>query len=483
MTLDFDKLYDNQYTFANFNFQSFNQSIYTMIVALSGTNFPAAMVNAYQTARASVLFFILNTFIVNIILFNLILASFYFYYQSFYTGSVKRLNNKKGLVKILKKFRGKIITDDQLVYIVETYIEHPEIKWEDMDKEPFKEDNKNLKSGVEAYKWIVDFQSHIVYEAFRGCLNVVIVILTMQVIPIFNKINGVRQQGSKTMLIVQVVLILVSMIDQALSLIIRGWRKTFQSLVLTFDLIDTLVALLIGMLFLSFTDFSFLLNYQYTSSMFKVYALATICKTLSVIMFLRLKREIRIVLDVLINSAIFLIDVIGMIGIVMMLFSSVGISMFGGIVNTKSLSTWKSIMADDNYNEGIQYMNFNDYGNSLILLFTVMMAGWNDVIKITCFSMPNRGFTHNYFFVAYWICTNLFLMNVLIGFIIDNIVAYLSEDILVEDGRHSVTAPGFATTFFEKIIRIYDRVVGKKAENAQQEADIKELKDIMLTDK
>jgi p-aminobenzoyl-glutamate transporter AbgT len=41
--------------------------------------------------------------------------------------------------------------------------------------------------------------------------------------------------------------------------------------------------------------------------------------------------------------------------------------------------------------------------------------------------MESRSMLHNYYFVAYFIIANLFLLNVLIGFIIDNIVEHLSE--------------------------------------------------------
>lgn len=40
---------------------------------------------------------------------------------------------------------------------------------------------------------------------------------------------------------------------------------------------------------------------------------------------------------------------------------------------------------------------------------------------------------HNYFFVAFFLIANLFLQNVLIGFIIDNIVAFLSENFADND--------------------------------------------------
>jgi hypothetical protein len=39
---------------------------------------------------------------------------------------------------------------------------------------------------------------------------------------------------------------------------------------------------------------------------------------------------------------------------------------------------------------------------------------------------------HNYYFVFFFVIANMFLLNVLIGFIIDNIVAYLSEEITDE---------------------------------------------------
>lgn len=69
-----------------------------MIVGIATTNYPMSMVKAYSTSRLASFYYILNTFILNIIMFNLILATFYFYYQDFYTESVRKLNTKIGLV-------------------------------------------------------------------------------------------------------------------------------------------------------------------------------------------------------------------------------------------------------------------------------------------------------------------------------------------------------------------------------------------------
>ena len=91
-------MYDSKNNYAAFNYESFTYSFYSMIVSISTTNFPASMVKAYSIRRISSLFFIVCTFMLNIIMFNLILATFYFYYQNFYTDSVKKLNQKTGLV-------------------------------------------------------------------------------------------------------------------------------------------------------------------------------------------------------------------------------------------------------------------------------------------------------------------------------------------------------------------------------------------------
>jgi multisubunit Na+/H+ antiporter MnhC subunit len=69
-----------------------------MIVTVSTTSFPGNMVKAYKSSRPFAFFYILNTFVVNMMMLNLILATFYFYYQNFYTESVKKLNSKKNLL-------------------------------------------------------------------------------------------------------------------------------------------------------------------------------------------------------------------------------------------------------------------------------------------------------------------------------------------------------------------------------------------------
>jgi Ion transport protein len=384
----------------------------------------------------------------------------------------------------LNHFKGKIIDDKQLKYIVESYIENNELKLEDLNKEYFKEAVSINKSGIDSYSILVSLQSHYLYQLAKGVLNIIIVCLTMSIIDIFHTGPGADSSNKSTSILkIQVGLLFLSLMEQSVGIVVRGFRQTFKSLLLTFEIVITLVALIIGLMFISFKSLDLLLAYDKTSSLFKLFALATIGKTISVIMFLRIIREIRIVLDVLINSAIFLIDVIGMMGIVMLLFSSVGITMFGGVMNSKALAGWKAIITDDDFDEGSQYLNFNDYFNSLLMLLTIIFSGWQDPLKMMCFSMPNRNYNHNYFFVAFFVCANLFLLNVLIGFIIDNIVAYLSEDIIIENADDMKFKSQLKGSFFGKFVmaikeKTIDKVFAEKSDTGAIE-----LEGIILTDK
>lgn len=47
-------------------------------------------------------------------------------------------------------FKGKIIEDKQLKYIVESYIENNDLKFEDLNKEYFKEPMSLNKSGIDS---------------------------------------------------------------------------------------------------------------------------------------------------------------------------------------------------------------------------------------------------------------------------------------------------------------------------------------------
>jgi hypothetical protein len=74
---------------------------------------------------------------------------------------------------------------------------------------------------------------------------------------------------------------------------------------------------------------------------------------------------------------------------------------------------------------------------------------------------------HNYFFVFFFVIVNMFLLNILIGFIIDNIVTYLTEDIMdegVADNEASETERAMREKELEKGLfgKFYSLYTGTK---------------------
>jgi hypothetical protein len=158
---------------------------------------------------------------------------------------------------------------------------------------------------------------------------------------------------------------------------------------MTFDLVMTMTSFILGTILVSLNDFSSLLRYSFTSSLFKFYCVITVCKNLSVIKFLRRIRELRIVLDVLYKSTIFLMDLIGMMGIIVLFFAAIGIEMFGGVVNSSNIPNFEQIV-EDPLEEGMEYYNFNDYLNAILTLWCIMLTGWINYLRISTFALPNR---------------------------------------------------------------------------------------------
>lgn len=51
---------------------------------------------------------------------------------------------------ILKRFQGKIIEDRLLKYIVKSYVADPEIRFEDLNKEEFRDETDFKTSGIDS---------------------------------------------------------------------------------------------------------------------------------------------------------------------------------------------------------------------------------------------------------------------------------------------------------------------------------------------
>lgn len=287
----------------------------------------------------------------------------------------------------MNKKKGSMIPDTLLKQLVEKYNENPYnlllddvILEDDVDAKfaEMKKSTRERNKDFDLYFRLKSTLEHPAYHVLIGLIDIAIFMLTLWNIEAFNKTEGskeLKEGYGRLALFIQVCLLSISLISQGVGIIGRGFTETFKNLLIAFDLVMTLASFLLGMILISQDDFKILLRYQFTSNLFKIYCVITVCKNLSVIKFLRRIRELRIVLDVLYKSTLFLMDLIGMMGIIMLLFSAVGISIFGGVVSSKTIPFFEEITGEP-FDDGLEYYNFNDYLNSLLCLWSIILCGW-----------------------------------------------------------------------------------------------------------
>lgn len=299
----------------------------------------------------------------------------------------------------MKKSKAQVIPDNILKQLVHKYYENPfglviheEDQEDDIDLK-LKEMQKisMLKNkDYDLYLQLAQTLEHPAYNVLIGIIDIAIFMLTLLNIEAFNQKEGSKELEKgygRLALFIQVGLLSISMISQGIGIVGRGFRNTLKNILLTFDIIMTLISLILGMVLISHSDFKVLLSYSSTSDIFKIYCVVTVCKNLSVIKFLRRIRELRIVLDVLYKSTLFLMDLIGMLGIIMLLFSAMGISIFGGVINSTAISKFEELVGEE-LDNGMEFYNFNDYLNALLCLWSVILCGWQDFLRMMCFNFP-----------------------------------------------------------------------------------------------
>ena len=151
----------------------------------------------------------------------------------------------------------------------------------------------------------------------------------------------------------------------------------------------------------------------------------------------RFNKQISMVTKVIFDSFAFLTDILGIIVIFFFLFGSLGMSMFGGNVNSATPAQFEAIYGDEP-DELLMMMNFNDYYYSILTLFTVMMGGWTSTVALNtaAFGTEHNSMAYNVFFLIYFFFVNLCFLNTLFGFLVDNVSANLEVAMEEEEAQN-----------------------------------------------
>nr|XP_023897245.1 two pore calcium channel protein 1-like [Quercus suber]XP_023897246.1 two pore calcium channel protein 1-like [Quercus suber] len=105
---------------------------------------------------------------------------------------------------------------------------------------------------------------------------------------------------------------------------------------------------------------------------------------------------------------------LGTIFCVLCIYCSLGVQIFGGIVNAGNASLDGTDLSDDDY----LLFNFNDYPNGMVTLFNLLVMGnwqaWMQSYK----ELTGTAWSLTYF-VSFYLITVLLLLNLIVAFVLE----------------------------------------------------------------
>jgi two pore calcium channel protein len=122
-----------------------------------------------------------------------------------------------------------------------------------------------------------------------------------------------------------------------------------------------------------------------------------------------------------------LMPYLGTIFCVLCIYCSIGVQVFGGLVNAGNKELAKTEMVEDDY----LLFNFNDYPNGMVTLFNLLVMGNWQVWMETYKDLTGTWWSITYF-VSFYVITVLLLLNLIVAFVLE---AFFTELDLEEEEK------------------------------------------------
>ena len=429
-----DHYYDAEGTTFGFNFQNFSNSLYSLTIAnFLADNFFDVVSGLMADHKILVTYWLVVIFLNKFMLGNFLCGILYNCYNNLFSKDIDYMNRPQ--FKNIKISLKKEIVNENLKGSVFKKIMTNYMKTGNFDKnieeiENFYSLTMNNKHRMEFDKGNPDsfsgffntLREDIRYIVTLGCLegfNYIMIIITFEM----------DEKSTYPMIGIIVTVNFLLTIDRFLFLLNNFFGENEKWMVL--DIVLSLLIMGLGMQCLAISE-----NLFYTDLMtknrylFKWLCSLFVCKSIRFLKLFGYNKQIAVVTKVIFDSFAFLKDILGIIMIFFFLFGCIGMAMFGGNVNSATPALFEEVYGDEP-DMGLLVCNFNDYFFSIMTLFTVMLGGWTDIIKVNTvnFGQENNSMIYNIYFITYFFFVSLCFMNTLFGFLVDNVAANLDATI------------------------------------------------------
>jgi len=125
-----------------------------------------------------------------------------------------------------------------------------------------------------------------------------------------------------------------------------------------------------------------------------------------------------------------LMPYLGTVFCVMCIYCTLGIQIFGGIVNAGNPNLPATDLADSDY----LLFNFNDFPNGMVTLFNLLVMGNWQIWMQDYVTLTGTSWTYAYF-VSFYLITVLFLLNLIVAFVLEAFFAESELECPEEEGK------------------------------------------------
>lgn len=412
------------------NFKSFTNSFVSLsnaIFLIDGELQLFSML--YTDWKVYVLFFVIVGLFRKLILFNFLTANLYSFYNKMFKDDVDFVS-KDSFVK--NSIKENIILKRLTSKKIETIIK---------DRDHQNSLNKNIVKIEKFFKvdpafrtdlaenpdffgrFVEDLKTNTKYEiflAFVQFLSIILIILSMQM----------NADWTITLYSILFVLSFIQLVDGYMKMKIQ---KFDPFLILNyFDVLSSGVLLATLMIFFMIGDESYIMHLRSENPVIrKLIGILVVSKSGKLLSMLAYNEQIALVFQIFVNSLGFVMNTFGSIIIVMLIYATIGISIFGGNVSSDTPNIYLAKFGGEMDPLYLQ-LNFNDYYYALLTLFCVMVGGWPGLLTMNTLRSPSTTPAYNMFFMSYFFLSNCCLMNILFGFLVDNVSAYLTAQLSKE---------------------------------------------------
>lgn len=136
-------------------------------------------------------------------------------------------------------------------------------------------------------------------------------------------------------------------------------------------------------------------------------------------------QQIKAVFSVLRNLKPFLRDLFGMAICIFLIFGQIGINNYGGMISSKTPALYLE-KTGNSLSKDYHKVNFNDFPNSIVSLYGVFLkSNWLEIANMYLISGKNNNM--RFYFISFQLVLNLLILNLIIGFIVEVILAHLNK--------------------------------------------------------